>query len=108
MKLTTSVADAIINDNSDEEEEILHRDFRWETTDNLTVHREVFSCDFGHINGAENVSDIVQCFELYFDKEIIQQIGWSQGALAPGAYFKGVPKRQSPTGHTLIRSTIAW
>ena len=24
-------------------------------------------------SGAENVSDIVQCFELFFDKEIIQQ-----------------------------------
>jgi len=34
----------------------------------------VFSCDFGPRNGAENVSDIVQCFELFFDKEIIQQI----------------------------------
>ena len=34
----------------------------------------MFSCDFGPRNGAENVSDIVQCFELFFDKEIIQQI----------------------------------
>ena len=66
-----AVADAIINDDSDEEE-ILHRDFRWESMDNYTGHREVFSCDFGPRNGAENVSDIVQCFELFFDKEIIQ------------------------------------
>ena len=51
----------------------MHRDFRWETMDNYTGHREVFSCDFGPRNGAENVSDIVQCFELFFDKEIIQQ-----------------------------------
>ena len=42
--------------------------------DNYTEHREVFSCDFGPRNGAENVNDIVQCFELFFDKEIIQQI----------------------------------
>ena len=42
--------------------------------DNYTRHREVFSCDFGPKNGAENVSDIVRCFELFFDKEIIQQI----------------------------------
>ena len=40
------VADAIINDDSGDEEEILHRDFRWETMDNYTGHREVFSCDF--------------------------------------------------------------
>jgi len=69
-----AVADAIINDDSGDEEEIVHRDFRWETMDNYTGHREVFSCDFGPRNGAENVSDIVQCFELFFDKEIIQQI----------------------------------
>jgi len=45
-----AVADAIINDDSDNEEEIFHRDFRWETTDNYTGHREVFSCDFGPRN----------------------------------------------------------
>jgi len=51
-----AVADAIINDDSGDEEEILHRDFRWETMDNYTGHREVFSCDFGPRNGAENVT----------------------------------------------------
>jgi hypothetical protein len=30
------------------------------------------------------------------------------GALAPGADFEGAPKRRSPTGHTLIGSTVAW
>jgi hypothetical protein len=30
------------------------------------------------------------------------------GGLAPGADFEGAPKRRSPTGHTLIRSTVAW
>jgi len=69
-----AVADAIINDDSGDEEEIVHRDFRWETMDNYTGHREVFSCDFGPRNGAENVSDIVQCFELFFDKEIIHKL----------------------------------
>ena len=69
-----TVADAIINDDSGDEEEILHWDFRWETVDNYTGHREVFSCDFGPRNGAENVNDIVQRFELFFDKEIVQQI----------------------------------
>jgi len=34
----------------------------------------VFSCDFGRGSGAENVSDTVLCFELFFDKEIIKQI----------------------------------
>jgi hypothetical protein len=35
-------------------------------------------------------------------------LGGASGALAPGADFEGAPKRQSPTGHTLIRITIAW
>ena len=60
----TAVADAIINDDSGDEE-ILHRDFRWETMDNYTGHREVFNCDFGPRNGAENLSDIVRCFEFF-------------------------------------------
>jgi len=51
-----AVEDASINDESGDEEEILHRGFRWETTDNYTGDREVFSCDFGPRNGAENVT----------------------------------------------------
>jgi hypothetical protein len=35
-------------------------------------------------------------------------LGGASGALAPGADFEGAPKRQSPTGHTLIRSTLVW
>ena len=65
-----AVADTIVSDDSGDEEKILLRDFRWETMDNYKRHREVFSCDFGPRNGAENVSDIVQCFQLFFDKEI--------------------------------------
>ena len=64
-----AVADAIINDDSGDEEEIVHRDFRWETMDNYTGHREVFSCDFGPRNGAENVSHVVQCFEFFLTKK---------------------------------------
>jgi hypothetical protein len=35
-------------------------------------------------------------------------LGGASGALAPGADFEGAPKKLSPTGHTLIRSTVAW
>jgi hypothetical protein len=35
-------------------------------------------------------------------------LGGASGALAPGADFEGAPKRRSPSGHTLIRSTVAW
>jgi hypothetical protein len=35
-------------------------------------------------------------------------LGGANGALAPGADFEGAPKRQSPTGHTLIHNTVAW
>ena len=60
----TAVADGIINDDSGDEEEILHRNFRWETMDNYTGHREVFSCDFGPRNGAENATlyNVLSCF----------------------------------------------
>jgi hypothetical protein len=50
------VADVIINDDIVDEEEILHRNFRWENVDNYIGHREAFSCDFGPRNGAENVT----------------------------------------------------
>jgi len=36
-----AVADAITSDDNVDEEEILHRDFRWEIMDNYTGHREV-------------------------------------------------------------------
>ena len=42
--------------------------------DNYKGNKKVFIHDFGSRNGAENVSDIVQCFQLFFDKEIIQEI----------------------------------
>ena len=42
--------------------------------DNYKGNKKVFIHDFGSRNGAENVSNIVKCFELFFDKEIIQQI----------------------------------
>jgi hypothetical protein len=35
-------------------------------------------------------------------------LGGVNGALALGADLEGAPKRQSPTGHTLICSTLAW
>ena len=70
----TALASAVINDNSEDQEEILHQNFMWETMDNYTGHRKVFSCDSGPSLGTENVSDIVESFELIFDKEIIQQI----------------------------------
>ena len=70
----TAVADAVINDESDEEEEISHHEFMWETKDNYTGHIEVFKCDSESRLGTENVSDAVECFELLFYKEIIQQI----------------------------------
>ena len=49
----------------------MYQEFMWETKDNYTGHREVLSCDSGPRLGTENVSDIVECFELFFYKEII-------------------------------------
>ena len=46
----------------------------WETACNYREQREIFRCDPGPRNGADNISDIDGCFELFFDKEITQQI----------------------------------
>jgi hypothetical protein len=56
-----AVAVAIINYNSDKEQEILYRDF--------TGHRELFGCDFGPRNVTVNISHIVQYFELFLTKK---------------------------------------
>ena len=40
------IADVVINGDSGDEEQILHQHFVWETMNNYTGHREVFSCDF--------------------------------------------------------------
>jgi hypothetical protein len=45
---------------------------------------------------------------LIFSIAIAIPLGGASGALAPGADFEGGPKRQSPSSHTLIRSTVAW
>jgi len=63
-----AVADTVINDESDDEEEIMHQEFIWETKDNYTAHREVFGCDSGPRLSTENVSDIVECFEFFFKR----------------------------------------
>ena len=68
-----AVADAVTYDDSDDEE-ISHQELMWESKDNYTGHREVFNCDSGPRLGTENVSDIVESFELLCYKEIIQQI----------------------------------
>ena len=40
----------------------------------ITQTQKRIMCDFGPRYGAENISGIVGCFELFFDKEITQQI----------------------------------
>jgi len=86
------VADAIVNDDIGDEEEIFHRDFRWETMDNFTGHREVLSCDFGPRNGAGNVSGIIECFELFFTNKSYNKlseklIGEQNNTKTPEAIF---------------------
>jgi hypothetical protein len=41
----------------------------WETAYNYTKHREIFRCDFGPRNGAENINDTDGCFELFLIKK---------------------------------------
>lgn len=58
----TAVADAVINVKGGDEEETLHQDYMWEIMDNYIGPRELYNCDFGPSNGAENISDIVEHF----------------------------------------------
>jgi hypothetical protein len=50
---------------------------------------------------------VLFCVFLYVNLQG-RPLGGASGAFAPGADFEGAPKRQLPTGHTLIRSTAAW
>jgi hypothetical protein len=68
-----AVADAIINDDSDGEEET-YKTFLWETMDNYTGQKELFHVESGPRNKARNVTDILECFELFFDGQIIQHV----------------------------------
>jgi hypothetical protein len=70
-----AVADAIINNDSGDEDEICNNyNFIWEGTDNYRGKRENFCGECGPRNGAENVKNILDCFQLFFDKEIIEHI----------------------------------
>jgi len=86
-----AIADPIINDDSGDEEEILHRDFRWETMDNYTGHREVFCCDFGPRNGAEVVTlyNFLSCFltKKSYNKLSEKLTGMQNNTRTPEATF---------------------
>jgi len=86
-----AVADAIRSDDSGDEEEILHRDFRWDTMDNYIGHRKVFSCDFQPRNGAENVTlnNVLSCFltKKSYNKLSEKLIGMQNNTTTPEAIF---------------------
>jgi hypothetical protein len=42
--------------------------------DNYTGQKELFHVESGPRNKARNVTDILECFELFFDGQIIQHI----------------------------------
>jgi hypothetical protein len=63
-----AVEDAIINNDSGDEDEICNNyNFIWECTDNYRGKREIFCGECGPRNGAENLKDILDCFQLFFD-----------------------------------------
>jgi hypothetical protein len=61
-------------DNSSDEENLVNEEFSWDGMSSYSGDREVFFGDCGCKIGAENVTDIVDCLELLFDKNIIQII----------------------------------
>jgi hypothetical protein len=56
----------------------------------------------------QNVPSGFRCPGMQQDDVQGRPLVGASGALAPGADFEGAPKRRSPTGHTLIRSTVGW
>ena len=72
-----AVVDAIVNDDSGDEDAPvieLQTNFIWEDMNNYHGRREIFTGECGPRNIAENIIDIVDSFELFFDKEIIHLI----------------------------------
>jgi hypothetical protein len=51
--------------------------------------------------------DVSRCTSRPAQAKQGRPLGGASGAFAPGADFEGAPKRHSPTGQTLIRSTVA-
>jgi len=86
-----AVEDAFVCDDNGDEEEIMHRDFRWETKDNYTGHRKVFNCDFGPRNAAENVTlyNVLSCFltKKSYNKLSKKLIGTQNNTRTPEAIF---------------------
>ena len=65
----TAVLDTIINDDSDDKENVTigqNNILNWENIKNYQGKLETFCCECGPRNGPENAKDILNCFELHF------------------------------------------
>lgn len=72
-----AVADAIINDDSGDDEEAnvgINGNFLWEGVENYAGKRQEFCGECGPRNGTQNVTEILDCFELFFDRNITDLI----------------------------------
>ena len=65
-----ALADAIINDDSDEKKKFANSFYGKQWI--IFQDKELFSVKSGPINEAENICNILEYFELFFDKDIIQ------------------------------------
>jgi hypothetical protein len=57
-----------------DKENVVNQDLIWESMNNYSWDKEVFCGDCGHKNGAENITGNVGCFQLSFDKNLVQII----------------------------------
>jgi hypothetical protein len=53
---------------------VTNMNFLWEDMDNYNGGRKIFTRMFGTQNSAQGVTDMVDVFELFFDKELAQTI----------------------------------
>ncbi|PNF18924.1 hypothetical protein B7P43_G18030, partial [Cryptotermes secundus] len=68
-----ALLDSVIHDVSDDDE-VSTQAFVWESMGNYQGQREHFTGSFGPQGGALNVVEIVDVFELFFDKQMVNQI----------------------------------
>ena len=65
--------DAVGNKGSDENDSV-NQEYVWEHMENYRGQREHFTCSVGAQGPAKDVTEIVDVFELFFDKELIETI----------------------------------
>jgi hypothetical protein len=69
-----ALLDTVVNDSNDEDDDSATKDFIWDNMKNYKGQRENFTGSVGPQGAAKHVMEIVDVFELFFSKELIDTI----------------------------------